>query len=489
MTLRHRLLLVYGIVVLLSVATVAVALFELERARRVFGALQHWHGIVLTAQKLRSSIPTEEEITVEDVRGILDAVVSQYPRISYASDYIDADIPRESLNVVRKEVTRLQQDMETGVRPDSQRLENVRFAIDTYANIVEAEGQMLENDLERQESRKELLLLVVFAITGLHIAVIGSLLRRWLLRPMEQLNRQVQALARDEPAPEPLLTSPREMATLATALDQARESLGTLRQKLIDSERLTTIGQFAAQLAHNLRNPLAGIRAMAQVTGRLSTTDAETRQRMQEIVASVDRLNHWIAGLMEVARREPAPTPSADVVPLLHRIREALATEVSAKELTLHVDAPQEGLVCAHDPATLEHALIAMVVNAIEASPLGAEIRMTAERVVGRSGEPACRICVHDHGCGLPANDPERIFEFWYSTKQRGMGLGLGLARQALQRQGGSTHALNNPDGGATVYVELPLREADNAGRTPNADSESHESRTDVVSHAQASDR
>ena len=62
-------------------------------------------------------------------------------------------------------------------------------------------------------------------------------------------------------------------------------------------------------------------------------------------------------------------------------------------------------------------------------------------------------------GSGLPRDEPERIFEFSYSTKQRGMGLGLALARQALQRQGGSAHAFNNEHGGATVYIELPVNE------------------------------
>ncbi len=115
-----------------------------------------------------------------------------------------------------------------------------------------------------------------------------------------------------------------------------------------------------------------------------------------------------------------------------------------------------------------------MVVNAIEASPLGETIELRAERLEpdqfahtagadAQSREPSqearagsCRISVIDRGSGLPPDQPERIFEFSYSTKQKGMGLGLGLARQALQRQGGKAGAWNNPDGGATVFVELP---------------------------------
>lgn len=79
-----------------------------------------------------------------------------------------------------------------------------------------------------------------------------------------------------------------------------------------------------------------------------------------------------------------------------------------------------------------------------------------------RDGEQGvCRISVEDEGPGVPAEDPERIFEFSYSTKQKGMGLGLTLARLALERQGGQAHACNRPEGGARVYVELPIGESE----------------------------
>jgi signal transduction histidine kinase len=156
-----------------------------------------------------------------------------------------------------------------------------------------------------------------------------------------------------------------------------------------------------------------------------------------------------------------------DVVPTLYRVRDAVKSDLSAKEVRLTLTVPTEGLSCAHDPATLEHALLAMVVNAIEASPLGGEIELRAEQGTARpqngaverrdSNIKVCRISVYDRGIGLPMDQPEKVFDFSYSTKQKGMGLGLALARQALQRQGGVAHAENNPEGGAHVFVELPL--------------------------------
>lgn len=446
MTLRHRLLLVNGIVVLLSVATVGVAMSELSHARQVFGALQHWNGIVLSAQKLRSAFPPPEPPSPA-ADEFFRSLLRHYPSLAMAGEYLNVDRPRESLNQLNRAYQTWQES------PTPEHSQRTRRALDAYAQLVESELTDLKHETDQQDVRKNILLFVVAGLTILHVAIIGSLLRRWLLLPMEQLNRQVEALGRDEPAPEPLLTSPQEMARLAHALEHARTSLGGLRQQLLQSERLTTIGQLAAQLAHNLRNPLASIRAAAQVSARHA--EPVMRSRLEEVIASVDRMNQWIAGLMEVARGDPTATRHLDVVPTLQRVCEAIRSDLAVKELALDLQVPGDGLLCAHDPVTLEHALYAMLVNAVEASPLGSRIQLSGE-YVPRESARVCRISVRDQGPGLPA-DAGRVFEFSYSTKQRGMGLGLALARLALERQGGSAHAANLPEGGAWVYVDLPV--------------------------------
>jgi len=466
MTLRFRLLLVYLMVVLLGVAAVGVAVFESEHARKIYGALPPWNDMMLDAQKLQAAFAAPAGPTSPAEQGkFATMIATQYLKYGEASDYRKVDAVREALNTLQLRFSKwcLQPADVRAARADE-----VRRCVQYYADLVGKELLDLKNEADLQETRKQILMIVGIALTVLYVVAIGSLLRRWLLNPMERLGRQVAALGRDEPPPEPLLTAPPEMADLARALDDARRSLDSLRQQLLESERLTTIGQLAAQLAHNLRNPLATIRAAAQLSARHGSIEAEPRQRMEEIVTAVDRMNRWIAGLMEVAKEQPTPVRPADVVPTLHRVIEAVRSELAAKDLKLVLEAPPEGLVCAHDPATLEHALLAMVVNAIEASPLGGTIRLRAERFVPVSPESSvaagpgqggdkCRISVIDQGSGLPGEDQDRVFEFSYSTKQRGMGLGLALARQALRRQGGSAHAMNNPAGGATVYVELPL--------------------------------
>jgi signal transduction histidine kinase len=480
MTLRFRLFLVYLIGVLLTAAIVGAALFELWHSRRIVAELQRWNRIVLGVQKLTTAferdallwlVAGEAPPTAEnrDFPSLL--VETRSTLLADAQDNVEfGEIGNRIRWLLNKTSERYSawRDLVSALDPkkltDKQKeslasqTDEVRYYLNELTKNLELAQASVMLKSEEQTSRTMALLGVVCVLMALHVVTVGWLLRRWLLAPMSRLNRQVEALARDAPPDEPLLTSPQEMASLAGALDRARESLGEMRRQLIESERMTTLGRFAAQLAHNLRNPLASIRAVAQVAARHNPNDGYIRDQMQEIVASVDRLNRWIAGLMEVVRREPTATRVADVLPVLHRVREAMKPELATKEIALDLEIPADGLVCPHEPDTIEHALVAMVVNAIEASPMGSRVTLRAERVDAADGQHgSCRISVVDRGTGLPADDPERIFDSSFSTKQRGMGLGLALARLTLERQGGTAHARNNPDGGATVYIELPI--------------------------------
>lgn len=469
MTLRHRLLLVYLIVVLLSAVTVGAAVFELQRAHQILTELQAWNRIVVNFERERPAWPPPPGADVGDL-DLRATVARQFLFLTREFPdrppvYVDMDQVRQALNEVSRQAEAWASDAHGGDPPEP---DPVKAALEALSTTLDNELAKLNREADRQRRRSLILVGVVVSLTALHVLCVGWLLRRWLLYPMERLNRQVDALARDEPPGEPLLESPHEMANLARALDRARQSLGALREQLLIGERLTTIGRFATQLAHNLRNPLASIRAAAQVTHRHAAGDGYVTERMEEVIQSVDRLNQWIARLMEVARRDPSPSQHADVVALLERVERAVRSELTAKELALRIEAPADGLHCWHDPATLEHAMIAVVMNAIEASPLHGTVVVRAQRSADDGQDGHCRVSVEDAGGGLPRDDPERIFDLTYSTKQHGMGLGLGLARQAIERQGGSIHARNNTGGGATIWVELPLAPPDGQPGTEN---------------------
>lgn len=466
MTLRRRLLLVYLIIVVLSCVTVGIAVNELLYSRQVVDDLERWQDIMLNAQRLRTAFigslllyptsgptsqpvgPTPPEDDFVTLVGRLRQAYRPYP------DFLD----------LRVTLSRLLEAYETwrGWALTSnpkvgEQINLVRQWLNLFTRQINDQRSTLVESAHEQNQRTLSLLIAVMGLTIVHLAIVGAILRRWLLRPMERLGRQVAALGRDEPPPEPLVASPAELADLAKALDIARLSLDELRQRLLESERMTTLGQLAAQLAHNLRNPLASIRAAAQVAAKRGNVDEYARKRLDEIIAAADRLAQWVNGLMEFARPRSTRLGSHNVVPLLAQIREALTAELAAKEISFEIDAAAEDLSVPHEPSSLEQAIIAAVVNAIEASPVGGCIRARVEWVNGDDRQArSCRISIIDEGHGLPEGSPDQIFELNFTTKQTGMGLGLALARQAIQRHGGTATARPNPDGGTIIEFQLP---------------------------------
>ena len=239
MTLRHRLLLVYLIVVLLSAATVGVAVFELRHARQIIQQIQDWNGIVLRVEKLKSGWPPESMDAPPPESGLKASLAEQFLYLASNPKYLDVESVRRALRPV---YTQYEAWLNLPADQRGSQTDMVRQPLESLTLVLESELAKLNKEASRQDFRTQVLLVVVLVLTVLHVAVIGSLLRRWLLDPMARLGRQVAALGRDEPPPEPLLTAPRELADLASALDGARRSLGTLRQQLLEGERLTTIG-------------------------------------------------------------------------------------------------------------------------------------------------------------------------------------------------------------------------------------------------------
>ncbi len=462
MTLRRRLLLVYLVVVLLSCTTVGVAVVELRHSRAVISDLERWQDIMLNVQRANTAF--ERETVVRLLGGPASRPVwLQTEEASFTTLLQRLRMSYPDFDEIRYAFNRLLDEYDVWRRQDRppgpaaiEQAENVRGWLRALTWRIKNRMDESLATSQEQDERVVVLLVAVLLLTAVHLAIVGAILRRWLLRPLEQLGRQVAALGRGQAPAEPLVATPPEFADLAAAMEQARLSLDDLRRRLMESERMTTVGQLAAQLAHNLRNPLASIRAAAQVASKRGRVDDYAQKRLDEIIAAADRLARWVVGLTEFVRPRSTRLEPADVTPLLHHVRDALVNELSAKDLTFEVIAPPEGIAIPHEPPSLEQALVAVAVNAIEASPVGGRIVAKAEWVRSNADAPLCSISIADQGPGLPEGPPDQVFELSFTTKQTGMGIGLSLARQAVVRHGGTVVARANAGGGTVIEFRIP---------------------------------
>jgi len=295
---------------------------------------------------------------------------------------------------------------------------------------------------------------IVFAAMGGAVAVVvlGYAVGHLLARPVEALAAQARDLA--EGRREGFLEPPTrdEVGELARAFNALLESLRRAEERVVASERLAAVGQVAAGIAHEVRNPLSGIKMEAQLLGkRLAELGAGDEEGLEIILAEIARLEVVIEDLLTFTRPgEPLPTPTSlnqAIESVLDFMGRQLEHSGITVEKQLAPDLPEADL----DARRIRQVVLNLVLNASEAMPNGGTLTVRTET----SG---AQVVAHfeDTGCGIPPEAGERVFEPFFTTKRGGSGLGLAVSRTIVEAHGGRvTFQPLNP--GTRFTVELPL--------------------------------
>jgi two-component system sensor histidine kinase HydH len=233
-------------------------------------------------------------------------------------------------------------------------------------------------------------------------------------------------------------------------------ALVTARSRLAQSEKLAALGQLAAAVAHEVRNPLAVVRSAAQGLGEtLAPADKESHRAASFIVCEVDRLSSVVTSLLALARPlrlETRPTAVADVVA---RALTLAGAEISSKRLRLARDEAPGLPVVRADADLVCQVLVGLLSNAVEATPTGGEVTVRA-----RASNGTVELAVADSGPGVAPELRTRVFDPFFTTRPGGTGLGLAVARQIIEAHGGRIEIGERPGGGACFTIRLPVAEA-----------------------------
>jgi signal transduction histidine kinase len=223
-----------------------------------------------------------------------------------------------------------------------------------------------------------------------------------------------------------------------------------IEQQLSEQQSLAKIGEMAAVLAHEIRNPLAGIRGAMQVMAARFEASSKEAMVSREIIARVDTLSELMQDLLLYAR-PPKPRPTAvDLQPLIETIVELLSRdpEVTGVHVTVEGSAP---LVRA-DPEMLKIVFQNLLINGAHAMAGRGELHVRLG-----SEEQRSSVVFADNGPGIPADIRGKIFTPFFTTKLRGTGLGLPTAKRLVEAQGGTIAVECPPAGGTSVIVQLPV--------------------------------
>jgi two-component system sensor kinase FixL len=222
-----------------------------------------------------------------------------------------------------------------------------------------------------------------------------------------------------------------------------------IEEQLREQTALARLGQMAAVLAHEIKNPLAGIRGAIQVIGGRLPADSRDAAVMLEVIKRIDGLNDLMEDLLLFAR-PPQPKPTPVDVPSLVAATASLLTEdpaVARVKVEIQGSAPP----VMGDPELLKIVFVNLIVNGAHAMEGHGHLRISVAPVNG-----TCRVVFQDEGPGIPQEIRSKIFTPFFTTKSRGTGLGLATAKRLVEAHGGTIEIDCPPGGGTVVTIALP---------------------------------
>ncbi|HEX8115809.1 MAG TPA: ATP-binding protein, partial [Pyrinomonadaceae bacterium] len=286
--------------------------------------------------------------------------------------------------------------------------------------------------------------------------------RGWEVAYPLRREERVVGLMLVDAAPEALTYEVRSTLELlagqvAIAIEDSRlvEENVRLERRIAQSERLAALGRMAATVAHEVKNPLSAIKSIAQVLREDDYLKREYARDLELIVGETDRLSRSVTQMLSFARTAPQADEPRRAGELLDSVVMLFRREAAARNVTLKADlgAGDEELDGAA-AASLRDALTNLLLNALHATPAGGRVQLAASAEGGR-----LTVSVTDTGPGVAPDQRPRIWEPFYTTKQRGTGLGLAIVRKRIEEVGGQARlAPSRPGEGARFELTLPLK-------------------------------
>lgn len=235
-----------------------------------------------------------------------------------------------------------------------------------------------------------------------------------------------------------------------------------LERELVSREHLARLGQMAAQVAHEVKNPLSAIKSIAQVM-REEQALSGYEQDLSLIVSEIDRLNRTVSQLLAFSRPSRADSRPVRLADLINATVTLATGEAKERGVELKVESIAEVTLSGTQAGALREALSNIVLNAVQATGEGAEVRVQAtlqtesQVLAADSASAMLTLTVTDSGPGIPAEAQQRVFEPFYSTKSRGTGLGLAIVQRRVVEIGGSVELVSPVEEGHGTSFRLTV--------------------------------
>jgi signal transduction histidine kinase len=248
---------------------------------------------------------------------------------------------------------------------------------------------------------------------------------------------------------------------LELRVDERTAELVETHKRLVTQERIAALGRAAAQVAHEVKNPLAGLLLYSLHLKDKSSNFSESQiYLLDKIVNTINHLNSRVEQILGFARPVSLTLHSEDLNQIVNDILELLRPQLKANQVKVRLSSEAQPAYAMLDQTSLRGALMNLMLNAIEAMPDGGTLS-----IVLHQSEESLRLEIADTGRGIGEAEAKKIFEPFYTTKEQGLGLGMPYAKKIIDQHGGTISVSSQPGKGTTISLVLAAaqKEVDNA--------------------------
>ena len=422
---------------------------------------------------------------LDEVQRIEEKAVSH---MTYAETHSLTDPERQAMQIVRQAwgnfADHFQEFMANRPEPKLESEAVIDRLLADISDVVEPADQFLAlnrnvvdttNEANRhtaEQSRQGFLLL---GITGGAAGLIAALLiARGVSQSIVQLDVSVRGAAgrmSDVVGPVKISRSG-GFRELEAGLQEVESHIATIVERLqqrelevLHSEQLAAIGQLAAGLAHELRNPLMPMKMLVQNAIDRDDGVGLNGEQLLVVEEEISRLERSIQDFLDFARPPTLEKSPQDIRLVVEQTVELVSGRAERQRVQILDDFPDEPVIVETDPAQLRQVVLNLLLNALDAMPDGGRIDVTIARTRSPhpqnlsktiSGKAWTILSIHDSGEGFATEILNRLFEPFSSTKETGTGLGMSICRRIVEAHGGVITASNSPQGGAVIDLLLP---------------------------------
>ena len=340
----------------------------------------------------------------------------------------------------------------------------IRFVSDPCQDLIRINQEEIEQtvrDSDQLGHRLRLAMLALGLFGPLGGVLAGYGIARGLSRSIYQLSVRVQDISRhldqkvasvNLPADGDLQHLDAQLQHVVRRVEEATQNLQRQQRDLLRAEQLAAVGQLAASVAHEVRNPLTSVKMLVEAAHRGRNPRPLTGEDLEVIYREIVRLEGTVQNLLDFAR-PPAPQRAAcDLRDIVTQAVELVRSRARQQGVTLDVRLPAGPATADVDCAQLSTVLVNLFLNALDAMPGGGKLEVT----LGTDAPDGLALTVADTGTGIPPQMAGQLFTPFASTKPTGTGLGLSICKRIVEEHGGQIHAGNRPGGGACFALQLP---------------------------------